>query len=132
MPSEIKLRRKKMPNEPRTKIHVERIILEKDRDKIVAVADIKVGDVAVRGLKIWKSAKGKLSVFFPSHKMGEYWEEYVSFPKELHDEVVAKVISAYEAAQQPSAGEARKNDKQTERFASSVSTHPVKENNHAR
>lgn len=113
-----------MPNEARTKIQVERIIPATDRDKVVAVADIKVGDVGVRGLKIWKSATGKLSVFFPSHKLGEYWEEYVSFPKELHAEVVAKVISAYKATQQPSSSEeARKTDEQTESLASSVSAH---------
>lgn len=87
-----------MPNEAKQEIQVARIILEKDRDKLVAVADIKVGDIGVRGLKIWKSAKGKLSVFLPSHKLGEYWEEYVSFPTELRAEVVAKVISAYNQA----------------------------------
>jgi hypothetical protein len=87
-----------MPNETKPTIQVQRIILEKDRDKIVAVADISVDDIRVRGLKIWRSARGKLSVFFPSHKLGGYWEEYVSFPKELHAEVVAKVISAYNEA----------------------------------
>lgn len=121
-----------MPKETRTKIQVERIIPAEDRDKVVAVANIKVGDMRVRGLRIWKSAKGKLSVFFPSHKLGEYWEEYVSFPQELHAEVAAKVISAYEATQQPSSSEARATDKQTEGLASSVSAHPVKENNNAR
>jgi len=85
-----------MPNE--AKIQVEKIIPAKDRDRIVAVADIKVEDVSVRGLKIWQSAKGTLSVFFPSHKLGEYWEEYVSFPKELHAEIAATVISAYNEA----------------------------------
>jgi hypothetical protein len=121
-----------MPTEARTKVQIERIIPAKDRDKIVAVADIKVGDVGVRGLKIWKSATGKLSVFFPSHKLGESWEEYVSFPKELHAEVEAKVISAYQVTQQPSVGGERNTDTQTEGLARSVSGRPVKENNHAR
>ena len=103
-----------MPNEAKTKIQVEKIVFERDRDKLVAVAEVSVGDMRVRGLRIWKSAKGKLSVFFPSHKLGEYWEEYVSFPKELHAEVVAKVISAYDEAKSKSDAK-----------ESSMQSHPV-------
>ena len=99
-----------MPNEAKTKIQVEKIVFERDRDKLVAVAEVSVGDMRVRGLRIWKSAKGKLRVFLPSHRLGESWEDVVALPEELRAAAESEVLSTYHATQ-PVADIPTKNDK---------------------
>src|SRR5215472_2582521 len=82
------------------KKYVERITLAAERDKKVGFADIKIGDIQVRGLAIWRAGNGKLSVFFPSSMTpNRTWEDTVVVPVELRSEIEAEVIAAYKAKQ---------------------------------
>ena len=80
--------------------YVERIKLAAERDRKVGFADIKIGDIQVRGIAIWRAGNGKLTVFFPS-KMTDNrtWEDIVVVPAELRSEIEAEIIAAYQEKQ---------------------------------
>lgn len=76
--------------------YVERITLAPELDKKVASAEIKVGDITVRGVHIWRSGNGRLRVFFPGyHVVGHAFEDSVVVPAEVRSEIEAEVIAAY-------------------------------------
>jgi hypothetical protein len=83
-------------NEPNT--CVESITLMDELDKRVAVVTVRVGEVEIRGIAVWRSKNGKLSVFFPSYKLGSVWADAISVPDELRSEIEADVIEAYKNA----------------------------------
>jgi hypothetical protein len=77
---------------------VEHIALAQELDHRVALATVRLGDVVIRGVAVWRSRHGKLRVCFPSYKLGEGWEDAIAVPAELRAQVEADVISAYKAA----------------------------------
>lgn len=83
-------------NEPTT--CVESISLMDELDKRVALATVRLGEVQIRGIAVWRSKNGKLSVFFPSYKLGSVWADAIYVPDELRSEIEADVIAAYKNA----------------------------------
>jgi hypothetical protein len=83
-------------NEPNT--CVESISLIEDLEKRVALATVRLGEVQIRGVAVWRSKNGKLSVFFPSYKFGSSWGDAISLSEELDTKVQSDVIAAYKAA----------------------------------
>jgi hypothetical protein len=61
-----------VPSETEKKSYVEKLILETEVPRTVAIAEVRVGEVLIKGVKVWQHPKsGRLSVFFPSLKFGE-------------------------------------------------------------
>ncbi len=83
-------------NEPNT--CVESITLMDEVDKRVALATVCLEKVQIRGIAVWRSNNGKLSVFFPSYKLGSSWVDAIYVPEDLRSEIEADVITAYENA----------------------------------
>ncbi len=77
--------------------YVSKITLATELDKKVAFADIKVGDVTVRGVAVWRAANGKLSVFLPSQGTRHGFVNIIDLPPEIRSEIDAEVISTYRA-----------------------------------
>lgn len=87
-----------MTTDVKEKSCVETISLAADMDKRVALATVRLGDVLVRGVAVWRSRQGKLRVYFPSYKLGAGWDEAIYLPEELRTDVEADVIAAYKQA----------------------------------
>jgi hypothetical protein len=77
---------------------VEAISLAPDMDQRIALATVRLGDVLIRGVAVWRSRYGRLRVYFPSYKLGAGWDEAIYLPDELRTQVEADVIAAYKAA----------------------------------
>lgn len=77
---------------------VKKLTLTADLDKRVALATVRVGDVLISGIAVWRSASGKLWVYFPSHKAGSRFEDTVTLPPGLRSAIEAEVIAAYKSA----------------------------------
>ena len=75
--------------------YLQRITLATELDKKVAFADVRVGEVTIRGIAVWRSGNGKLRVFFPSQKITHFWEETVDLSAEVRSEIEAELIAAY-------------------------------------
>jgi hypothetical protein len=78
--------------------HVETISLSDDLDKRIALATVRLVEVLIRGVAVWRSRHGKLRVYFPSYRLGAGWDEAIYLPEELRTEVEADVIAAYKNA----------------------------------
>jgi hypothetical protein len=83
-------------NEPTT--CVESISLMDELEKRVALVTVRLGEVQIRGIAVWRSKNGKLSVFFPSYKLGSSWVDAIYVSEDLRSEIEADVIAAYKAA----------------------------------
>ena len=92
------------------KSRVESISLAADVDQRIALASVRIGEVLIRGVAVWRSQHGKLRVYFPSYRLGAGWDEAIYLPEELRTEVEADVIAGYKAAK----AEAKKAEAQTE------------------
>jgi len=77
---------------------VETIILAEENEKRVAFAGVRLGDVLIRGIAVWRSPKGHLRVYFPTYRLGAGFDDLIRIPEELHSQVEADVISAYKEA----------------------------------
>jgi hypothetical protein len=77
------------------KRYVQSLSLVSEIDKRVALATVKIANVTIRGIAVWRSPHGKLRVYFPSFKAGYAYEDAISLPDELRSEIEADVISAY-------------------------------------
>lgn len=87
--------------------YVHRMTLSTERDKKVGFADIVIGNIAIKGITVWRSPSGKLSVFFPSYNVyGRIWDDCVEVPDDIRSEIEAEVIAAYRA-------EKRENERRT-------------------
>ena len=87
-----------MPKNSGANSCVESIILAQDIEKRIASASVRLGEVLIRGVAIWRGSNGRLRVFFPSSRSGAGWEDAVCLPDELRTQVEADVISAYKTA----------------------------------
>jgi hypothetical protein len=94
-----------MTTDVKEKSCVEAISLAVDMDKRVALATVRLGDVLIRGVAVWRSRQGKLRVYFPNYKLGAGWDEAIYLPEELRTEVEADVISAYRQAKSAATNE---------------------------
>jgi hypothetical protein len=90
-----------------SKTCVEDISLAEEIDQRVALATVRLGDVTLRGVAVWRSRNGRLSVFFPSYKRGAGWDDAVGLPSELRSQVDADVIVAYKEAKAAAKAEQR-------------------------
>lgn len=75
--------------------HVESIRLADELEKRVALAAIRIGEILIHGVAVWRSGRGRLRVYFPSYKAGYGYAEAIELPQELRSEVEADVIAAY-------------------------------------
>ncbi len=82
---------------------VETISLAADLDRRVALATVRIGEVLIRGVAVWRSRHGALRVYWPSYRLGAGYDEAIYLPEELRAEVEADVIAAYKAAKQKAA-----------------------------
>jgi len=87
-----------MPVEAEKKSRVETISLAAEMDRRVALASVRIDEVLIRGVAVWRNQNGSLRVKFPHYWLGSYHEEAISLPEELRAEVEADVISAYKDA----------------------------------
>ena len=81
-----------------TPFSVEYVNLAADIDRRVALVTLKIADICIHGVAIWRSRHGRLRVHFPSYNAGWSWEEAIELPPELRSEVEAEVIAAYKTA----------------------------------
>lgn len=81
-----------------TRSCVEAITLREDVDHRVAFAAVRIGDVLIRGVTVWRASNGSLRVYFPSYKQGSGFEDAIQLPEVLRTEVEADVIAAYKVA----------------------------------
>jgi len=87
-----------MPTKIEQQTCVENIRLAVDVDRRVALADVRIGEVLIHGVAIWRSRHGKLRVFFPSYRNGAFYDEAIILNEELRAETEADVIASYKAA----------------------------------
>ena len=85
--------------------YLQRMRLSTEIDKKVAWTDIKIGDITVKGITVWRGGNGRIRVFFPSHPIGRMWEESVELPPDLRSEIEEEIISAYRAERKKTADE---------------------------
>jgi len=87
-----------MATKPMTNSYVEHISLAQEMENRIALATVRIGDVTIRGVAVWRSRNGRLRVYFPSYRLGSGWDEAISLPDEVRTEIEADVISAYKQA----------------------------------
>jgi hypothetical protein len=87
-----------MPNKSTSVTCVEQMNLATDVDNRVALATVRIGEVLIRGIAVWRTRQGRLRVLFPSYRLGSGWDEAICLPEEVRSEVEADVISAYKSA----------------------------------
>ena len=76
--------------------YVQGVTTSKQLDKKVAWAEVKVGDILIRGIHVWRSGNGRLRVHFPSYCVADrIWIDTVVVPDEIRSEIEAEVIAAY-------------------------------------
>jgi hypothetical protein len=81
------------------KTSVERILLGSTQlDRRVALATVKIGDVSISGVTVWRGGNGKLSVYWPRFWNGAGQSDVISVEPELRGDVEADVIAAYKQA----------------------------------
>ncbi len=91
---------------------VEAISLAPDMDQRIALATVRLGDVLIRGVAVWRGRYGRLRVYFPSYRLGSGWDEVISLPDELRTEIEADVISAYKASKSAANKSVRNSEKE--------------------
>ena len=77
---------------------IEHVNLAADIDRLVALVTLKIADLCIHRVAIWRSLHGRLRVHFPSYNAGWSWDEAIELPPELRSEVEAEVIAAYKTA----------------------------------
>jgi hypothetical protein len=81
-----------------TSSYVEHIALAQEMEHRIALATLRIGEVTIRGVAVWRSRNGRLRVYFPSYKLGSGWDEVISLPEDLRTQIEADVIAAYKQA----------------------------------
>jgi hypothetical protein len=87
-----------MPTDTQTYEYVERIQLAEEIEKKVAWASIRIGELLIHGVAVWRAGNGRLRVLFPSFRLGVGWADTIELPAELRSQVEAEVISVYKEA----------------------------------
>src|SRR5690242_16770293 len=72
---------------------VERILLGSTQlDRRVALATVKIGDVSISGVTVWRGGNGRLSVYWPRFWNGAGQADVIHIEAELRGDVEADVI----------------------------------------
>jgi hypothetical protein len=79
-------------------MQVQRIELDTELEKRVGFATVKIGEVSIRGVTVWRTPAGRLRVYFPSYRRSAGFREAIELSPELRAELEADVISAYKSA----------------------------------
>jgi DNA-binding cell septation regulator SpoVG len=88
--------------------YVKNVTLATELDKRVAFAEVVIGEIAIKGITVWRSSNGRLSVYFPSFRTAHRtFDDCVAVPPELRSEVEAEVIAAYRTKKSESDKSAR-------------------------
>jgi hypothetical protein len=74
---------------------VERMVIASDRDRREALATVKIGNVRISGVAVWRGGNGRLSVYWPRYWDGAGQSEAIELAPELRAEIESDVISAY-------------------------------------
>lgn len=77
---------------------VEKIELDTELEKRVGLATVRIGEVIVRGITIWRTPTGRLRVYSPSYRRSAGFDEAIELSPELRAELEADVIAAYRSA----------------------------------
>ncbi len=79
-------------------MQVEKMVLDTELEKRVGLATVKIGEVIVRGITVWRTPAGRLRVYFPSYRRSAGFDEAIELSPELRAELEADVIAAYKSA----------------------------------
>lgn len=79
-------------------VKIESVQLAAELDRRVALATVRLDDLLVSGISVWRSANGRLGVYWPRYWNGAGQAEAISLPAELRSEIEAEVILAYKEA----------------------------------
>ena len=90
--------------------YVESLVLTQEIPQHVAHVTVKVGNITVNGLKIWRAKNGRIYVHWPSFKQGFSWEDVVKLDPDLRSDIEADVISAYKDERKRAAKEAKEKE----------------------
>jgi DNA-binding cell septation regulator SpoVG len=80
---------------------VENVTLGVDWERRVALASVRIGEVLIKGVAVWRGRNGHLRVFWPSYKFSEapgFYTDAIELPPELRADVEAAIIAAYKDA----------------------------------
>ena len=88
---------------------VESISLVEHLEKRVALANVRIGDIEIHGVAVWRSRNGHLRVLFPSYRLGTSWDDAIYVPDDLRSQIEADVIAAYKEAKADAKKEETKN-----------------------
>jgi hypothetical protein len=76
-------------------MNVETIEFINDLERRVAFASVKIGEVLINGVTIWRSPQGRLRVFFPSFRRAAGYDDVITLSPDLRAEVEAEIIATY-------------------------------------
>jgi hypothetical protein len=97
-------------------IIIEHVNLAADIDRRAALVTVKIGEVRVHGVEVWRSRYGRLSVRFPVYRAGSVWAEAFEVSDDRRTEIEIEVLAAFREAKKQQAAEetARENAKRQE------------------
>ena len=79
-------------------MQVEKIELNTELEKRVGLATVRIGEVIIRGITVWRTPTGRLRVYSPSYRRSAGFDEAIELSPELRAELEASVIVAYKSA----------------------------------
>lgn len=81
-------------------VKIERINLASDWDRRVALASVRIGQVVIHGIAIWRNPhNGHLRVYLPRYSAAPYgYSDAVELQPELRSEIETEVLAAYREA----------------------------------
>jgi hypothetical protein len=79
---------------------VESMHLAVDMDRRVAQCSVRIGDLKIHGVAVWRGKNGRLRVFFPSYRLGfgTAYGDAIELPADLRSRIEAEVIVRYREA----------------------------------
>ena len=90
--------------------YVESLVLTQEIPQHVAHVSIRIGDLKISGLKIWRAKNGRIYLHWPSFKSDWRWLEVVELDPDLRSDIEADVISAYKDERKRAAKEAKEKE----------------------
>ena len=78
-------------------MNIEKVELTQDLDKRAALVSVRVGEIVIHGVVVWRGGNGRLRVFFPEHRQTYGYVPTIEMPPELRSEIEAAVIAEYKA-----------------------------------
>lgn len=94
-----------------TPITIKHVNLAADIDRRTALITVGIGSVRIHGVAIWRSPRGKLSVYFPSFYFGSSRQEAIELPPDLRMEVESQILAAFRDAKKRQKAEEKAREK---------------------